>query len=100
MGRRCNMGKVLFIISLKYPIINAINLCLKYEMKADIILIDHGNDLRYLAPKLQKTNLFEKVFLVNGEKQNKLKSFLKGETCIEDVFEWGINSFQKLFVKK
>ena len=73
------MGKVLFIISLKYPLMNAINIKLNElkEKRADIILDGNKNDYEELAKRLQDTGVFEKVFLVNPEGFEGIKTYLK-----------------------
>ncbi|MCI7675812.1 MAG: hypothetical protein MSQ83_05435 [Phascolarctobacterium sp.] len=73
------MGKTLFIISLKYPLINAINIKINEleNKKADIILDGNKNDYELLAKRLQKTNVFEKVYLVNPDGVDGIKKYFK-----------------------
>lgn len=61
--------KKLFIISLKFPLINAINIMLNVmkNSAADIILIDNGTDMSSIANRLSKLNIFDNVFVANIE---------------------------------
>lgn len=59
------MKKTLFIISLRYPLINAINIKLNelHDKQADIILDDTiRNDSYQLAENLRKSQIFDNVF--------------------------------------
>ena len=61
------MKKTLFIISLRYPLINAINIKLNelHDKQADIILDDTiRNDSYQLAENLRKSQIFDNVFLL------------------------------------
>lgn len=72
------MSKTLFIISLKYPLINAINIKINElkNRKADIILDGNKNDYKELAERLKKTNVFENVYLVNPDGLDGIKNIL------------------------
>ena len=61
--------KKLFIISLKFPLINAINIMLNVMQNpaADIILIDNGTDMSSIANRLSKLSIFDNVFVANIE---------------------------------
>lgn len=76
------MKKTLFIISLRYPLINALNIKtheLK-EKKADIIIDDTIRpDTEELIYALRESNIFEKVFFVNPDGYDGLKKFFKNK---------------------
>ena len=61
------MGKALFIIELKFPLINAINIKMTNlkDKKADIILMDNNVDMRQIARNLENLEIFENVYLGN-----------------------------------
>lgn len=58
-------------------------------MDADIILLDHENDLVDIAPRLRKTKLFKNVYLVKSKNKNELKALLKSEGNVKDLFRGG-----------
>lgn len=81
--------KKLFIISLKFPLINTINILLNVLKKceADIILVDNGTDIKKIATNLSGLKVFNQVFLVNTENIYSFKDFLKGNARFSDIIK-------------
>lgn len=74
------MKKALFIISLRYPLINAINIKMHelQDKPADIILDDTiRNDSYQLAENLRKSQIFDNVFFTNPAGYDGLKNFFQ-----------------------
>ena len=77
------MKKKLFIVSLKFPLINAINLMVNHfdKQKTDLILVDNGSDMSAIAARLRCTNIFDKVVLVKLDQIKTFKHFLRLLPC-------------------
>ena len=92
------VSKTLFIISLKYPLINAINIKIN-ELKnrqADIILDGNKNDYKELAARLRKTDVFENVYLVNPDGFDGIKEYFKqkGKSKFFDAINGTVKNIQ------
>ena len=76
------MKKALFIISLKYPLFNAINIKMN-ELKdkhADLILDNNHEEFFEIADRIRKTGIFENVYVVNVAGHSGLKKYFKRES--------------------
>lgn len=84
-----SMARSLFIITQKYPLLNAINIKLndlKHE-EADLILDDDHDYVFDLACRIRKESLFKNVFIFQSKRKSYIKLFLKkiSTPTIEDV---------------
>ena len=73
------MARSLFIITQKYPLLNAINIKLndlKHE-EADLILDDDHDYVFDLACRIRKESLFKNVFVFQSKRKSYIKLFLK-----------------------
>lgn len=80
--------KALFIISLKYPLINAINIKINLlqNKRADIILDDNQADIFDIAKRLESLDVFDNVYIVRGNSLKGIKNIFKEHNNI-GVFE-------------
>lgn len=76
--------KALFIISLKYPLINAINIKVNLlkNKNSDIILDDNQADIFDIAKRLESLNIFDNVYIVRGNSLRSIKYIFKGNKNI------------------
>lgn len=93
------MKKALFIISLKYPLFNAINIKMNElkEKKADIILDGNKDDYVELATRLESVGVFENVFLANPDGVDGIKLFLKHNSK-KSFIESLLGSIENLYI--
>lgn len=73
------MSRSLFIITQKYPLLNAINIrlnTLKHE-EADLILDDDHDYIFDLARRIKRERLFKKTFIFQSKRKSYIKLFLK-----------------------
>lgn len=93
------MKKTLFIISLRYPLINAINIKLNelHDKQADIILDDTiRNDSYQLAENLRKSQIFDNVFFTNPDGYNGLKKFFQNFNITNSFIKACYGSYKNL----
>ena len=102
------MKKALFIISLKYPLINALNIKVNEikNKKADIILDDNQKDILELAERLDRLNIFDNIYVVKANEFDGIKKYIKKQSrmnlsrAIENTVVNGINRVFLKFNKK
>lgn len=93
------MKKTLFIISLRYPLINAINIKLNelHDKQADIILDDTiRNDSYQLAENLRESQIFDNVFFTNPDGYNGLKKFFQNFNITNSFIKACYGSYKNL----
>ena len=73
------MKKSLFIISLKYPLLNSINIKLNNlcQKKADIIIGCNGDDYASIYDRIKGLNIFDKVYLVRITEHDGIKRYFQ-----------------------
>ena len=73
------MKKSLFIISLKYPLLNSINIKLNNlcQKKADIIIGCNGDDYASIYDRIKGLNVFDKVYLVRITEHDGIKRYFQ-----------------------
>lgn len=73
------MSRSLFIITQKYPLLNAINIklnCLNSK-EADLILDDDHDYVYELASKIIQEGIFRRVFIFESRRKNYIKDYFK-----------------------
>ena len=96
------MKKALFIISLRYPLINAINIKMHelQDKPADIILDDTiRTDSHQLADNLRKAQIFDKVFFTNPSGYKGLKNFFQNFNINNSFLKACHGSYKNLKLK-
>ena len=96
------MKKTLFIISLRYPLINAINIKLNelHDKASDIILDDTiRNDSYQLAENLRNSQIFDNVFFTNPDGYNGLKKFFQNFNINNSFIKACYGSYKNLKLK-
>ena len=96
------MKKALFIISLRYPLINAINIKINEltDKHADIILDDTIRDDSYqLAENLRKSQIFDNVFFTNPSGYKGLKIFFQNFNINNSFLKACHGSYKNLKLK-
>lgn len=96
------MKKALFIISLRYPLINAINIKMHelQDKPADIILDDTiRTDSHQLADNLRKAQIFDKVFFTNPSGYKGLKIFFQNFNINNSFLKACHGSYKNLKLK-
>ena len=74
-----DIQKALFIVSLKYPMINAINIKLSLikNKAADLILDDNQTDVIDIANRISECNIFDSIFALNTKRITRLKRSIR-----------------------